>query len=157
LYIWASDNKNLRIKNVGWIFFTNDISDLTDKGVKVNITWNIIKSSNDRLNKDWSVTANDLTLFVNGDLYIWKNVSLIQANIITTGNVYVEDSNVPLTIQWYVYVKWSVVNKRKQVSIADIDPITWINKPSLRIIEDPVFQLLDLPFKKKIVYLEKNF
>ena len=156
LYIWANNNKNLKIKNVWGIFFTNDLRDLTDNTVKVNITWNIIKSSNDFLDNTWKLKANNLTLFVNGNLYIGKNVSLLQANLIVSGNVIVEDSDIPLTIQWYVYIKWSLINKRKQVSIANNDPLTWTNKPSVRVIEDPSFGLLDLPFKNKIVYLEKD-
>lgn len=155
LYIGSTNNANLKIKNVGGIFFTNDISDLSNTWVDVNIVWNIIKSQNDKLEKNWSIKANNLTLFVNWNLYIWKNVSLLQSNLIVNWNVIVEDSNVPLTIQWYIYIKWSLINKRKQVSIAWYDRLTWIYKPSVRIMEDPSFELLNLPFKDNVTYLEK--
>jgi len=156
LYLGANNDNNLLVQGVGWIFFTNDIEDLSDNSLDVTITSNIIKADNDYIDNSGSVKSNNLTLFVNGNLYIGKNVSAIQANLIVNGDIIIEDSNVPLTIQWYIYVQWKVINNRKQVNVADSDPLSGNYIPSVRIIDDPVFNILDLPYKDKIIYLEKN-
>jgi len=155
IYIGANNSNTLYYQNKWWIFFTYDLEDLTNTSLNVYLTTDIKPKNNKIKVTTENINADNLTLFVNGNLYIGKNVSEIDANLIVNGDIIVEDSMIPLTIKGYVYVSWKIINNRKKIAVNNYDPLSKTVIPSVRIIKDPLFDLLDLPFKNKFIYLKK--
>ena len=168
-FIGSPDTKTLQVDGLGAIFFSEKLKNFEQDTLentsktKVYLTSNIEKKSPTyTINQNGTIdkkTANGLVLVVNGDLYIGKNVSLIEAILIVNWNVYVEDSQYQLNIYGKTYIAWELVNHRKSVAYSDKDVLTnSYERPSIRVFDDKMWDMIwDYPLINSILIDKESY
>lgn len=168
-FIGSPDTKTLQVDGLGAIFFSEKLKNFEQDTLentsktKVYLTSNIEKKNPTyKINQNGTIdksTANGLVLVINGDLYIGKNVSLIEAILIVNGNVYVEDSQYQLNIYGKTYIAGELVNHRKSVAYSDKDVLTnSYERPSIRVFDDKMWDMIsDYPLINSILIDKESY
>lgn len=170
-FIGSPDTNNawLKIDGLGAIFFSEKLKDFENDTLENTSRTKVYMTSNiEKKNPNYTIlpnglvdkkTVNGLVIVINGDLYIGKNVSLIEGILIVNGNVYVEDSQYQLNIHWKVYIAGDLVNNRKSVAYSEKDVLTGsYERPSIRIIDDPMWDMItDYPLINSILIDKETY